>query len=157
MYIFETYLDVRQHAAHKLPTLPKTLVGVISQEKFKKSRAYSLDKRFISHLLLSFFFSSGDTIQIVLFCLIFFCLLFFQLLPFYPRVCYHTYGLFHLVLPDIALVLEGEWFSFFLKMSSLATLASHWLCVLFSGRYQENLYYTLVSTQRMKYFTLFHF
>ncbi|XP_057435703.1 CAAX prenyl protease 1 homolog [Lotus japonicus] len=44
MYIFETYLDVRQHAALKLPTLPKSLEGVISQEKFEKSRAYSLDK-----------------------------------------------------------------------------------------------------------------
>ncbi|WVZ04585.1 hypothetical protein V8G54_017931 [Vigna mungo] len=44
MYIFETYLDVRQHKALKLPTLPKTLEGVISQEKFEKSRAYSLDK-----------------------------------------------------------------------------------------------------------------
>jgi STE24 endopeptidase len=44
MYIFETYLDLRQHAALKLPTLPKTLEGVISQEKFFKSRAYSLDK-----------------------------------------------------------------------------------------------------------------
>lgn len=47
MYIFETYLDLRQHAALKLPTLPKTLEGVISQEKFEKSRAYSLDKRFV--------------------------------------------------------------------------------------------------------------
>lgn len=46
MYIFETYLDLRQLTALKLPTLPKTLVGVISQEKFEKSRAYSLDKRF---------------------------------------------------------------------------------------------------------------
>ncbi|GMN45024.1 hypothetical protein TIFTF001_014215 [Ficus carica] len=44
MYFFESYLDLRQHAALKLPTLPKTLVGVISQEKFEKSRAYSLDK-----------------------------------------------------------------------------------------------------------------
>ncbi|KAK8693555.1 hypothetical protein V6N13_071133 [Hibiscus sabdariffa] len=44
MYLFETYLDIRQHAALKLPTLPNTLVGVISQEKFEKSRAYSLDK-----------------------------------------------------------------------------------------------------------------
>ncbi|KAJ0111653.1 hypothetical protein Patl1_00495 [Pistacia atlantica] len=44
MYFFETYLDLRQHAALKLPTLPKTLEGVISQEKFEKSRAYSLDK-----------------------------------------------------------------------------------------------------------------
>ncbi|CAN4108983.1 unnamed protein product [Withania somnifera] len=46
MYIFESYLDVRQHAAHKLPTLPKPLVGVISQDKFEKSRAYSLDKSY---------------------------------------------------------------------------------------------------------------
>ncbi|KAJ6420619.1 hypothetical protein OIU84_028047 [Salix udensis] len=44
VYFFETYLDLRQHAALKLTTLPKTLVGVISQEKFEKSRAYSLDK-----------------------------------------------------------------------------------------------------------------
>ena len=47
VYFFETYLDLRQHAALKLTTLPKTLVGVISQEKFEKSRAYSLDKRFV--------------------------------------------------------------------------------------------------------------
>ncbi|XP_042498646.1 CAAX prenyl protease 1 homolog isoform X2 [Macadamia integrifolia] len=46
MYIFETYLDLRQHAALKLPTLPKSLVGVISSEKFEKSRAYSLDKSY---------------------------------------------------------------------------------------------------------------
>ncbi|XP_073281821.1 CAAX prenyl protease 1 homolog isoform X1 [Primulina huaijiensis] len=44
VYIFETYLDIRQHTALKLPTLPKPLVGVISQEKFEKSRAYSIDK-----------------------------------------------------------------------------------------------------------------
>ncbi|XP_073065029.1 CAAX prenyl protease 1 homolog [Primulina eburnea] len=44
VYIFETYLDIRQHAALKLPTLPKPLVGVISHEKFEKSRAYSIDK-----------------------------------------------------------------------------------------------------------------
>uniref|UniRef100_A0A0D3F8W7 CAAX prenyl protease 1 homolog n=1 Tax=Oryza barthii TaxID=65489 RepID=A0A0D3F8W7_9ORYZ len=44
MYIFETYLDIRQHRALKLPTLPKPLVGVISGEKFERSRAYSLDK-----------------------------------------------------------------------------------------------------------------
>ncbi|CAI9781542.1 unnamed protein product [Fraxinus pennsylvanica] len=46
VYIFETYLDLRQHAALKLPTLPKPLMGVISQEKFEKSRAYSLDKSY---------------------------------------------------------------------------------------------------------------
>ncbi|KAK1273296.1 hypothetical protein QJS04_geneDACA013177 [Acorus gramineus] len=44
VYIFETYLDVRQYAAHKLPNLPKPLIGVVTQEKFEKSRAYSLDK-----------------------------------------------------------------------------------------------------------------
>ncbi|CAI9785979.1 unnamed protein product [Fraxinus pennsylvanica] len=44
VYIFETYLDLRQHCAIKLPTLPKPLMGVISVEKFEKSRAYSLDK-----------------------------------------------------------------------------------------------------------------
>ncbi|KAG5251765.1 CAAX protease family protein [Salix suchowensis] len=48
MYIFETYLDLRQHAALKRPTLPKTLKGVISQEKFEKSRAYSLDKSYFN-------------------------------------------------------------------------------------------------------------
>ena len=53
MYVFETYLDLRQHAAHKLPNLPKTLEGVISQEKFEKSRAYSIDKRyFYFHMFL---------------------------------------------------------------------------------------------------------
>ncbi|XP_015947782.1 CAAX prenyl protease 1 homolog [Arachis duranensis] len=46
MYFFETYLDIRQHKALKLPTLPKTLEGVISQDKFLKSRAYSLDKSY---------------------------------------------------------------------------------------------------------------
>ncbi|KAL3624431.1 CAAX prenyl protease 1 [Castilleja foliolosa] len=44
VYLFESYLDLRQHAAHKLTTLPKPLIGVISQEKFEKSRAYSIDK-----------------------------------------------------------------------------------------------------------------
>ncbi|KAG9455291.1 hypothetical protein H6P81_008195 [Aristolochia fimbriata] len=46
MYIFETYLDLRQHTALKLPSLPKPLIGVVSQEKFEKSRAYSLDKSY---------------------------------------------------------------------------------------------------------------
>ena len=44
IYFFKTYLDLRQHAALKLPTLLKTLEGVISQEKFEKSRVYNLDK-----------------------------------------------------------------------------------------------------------------
>ncbi|XP_077245457.1 CAAX prenyl protease 1 homolog isoform X2 [Tasmannia lanceolata] len=46
MYIFETYLDLRQHAALKLPNLPKPLQGVVGQEKFEKSRAYGLDKSY---------------------------------------------------------------------------------------------------------------
>jgi len=60
MYIFETYLDVRQHKALKLPTLPKTLEGVISQEKFEKSRAYSLDKRFVSFCSCEFLSLDND-------------------------------------------------------------------------------------------------
>ncbi|URE05661.1 hypothetical protein MUK42_21364 [Musa troglodytarum] len=44
MYFFETYLDIRQHAALKLTNLPKPLEGVISQEKFERARAYSIDK-----------------------------------------------------------------------------------------------------------------
>ncbi|KAJ8499713.1 hypothetical protein OPV22_010265 [Ensete ventricosum] len=46
MYLFETYLDIRQHAALKLPNLPKPLEGVISQEKFEQARAYSIDKSY---------------------------------------------------------------------------------------------------------------
>lgn len=45
MYFFETYLDLRQHKAYKKPTLPATLKEVVSEEKFSKARAYSLDKR----------------------------------------------------------------------------------------------------------------
>ncbi|KAI0520433.1 hypothetical protein KFK09_007908 [Dendrobium nobile] len=44
MYIFETYLDIRQYGALKLPSLPKQLEGVVSHEKFEKSKAYSLEK-----------------------------------------------------------------------------------------------------------------
>ncbi|RRT57894.1 hypothetical protein B296_00027467 [Ensete ventricosum] len=44
MYFFETYLDIRQHAALKLTNLPKPLEAVISQEKFERARAYSIDK-----------------------------------------------------------------------------------------------------------------
>ncbi|KAF8693672.1 hypothetical protein HU200_039084 [Digitaria exilis] len=45
-YIFETYLDIRQHRALKLPTLPKPLLGVISDEKFKRSRDYRLHRSY---------------------------------------------------------------------------------------------------------------
>ncbi|KAL3830733.1 hypothetical protein ACJIZ3_019535 [Penstemon smallii] len=44
MYMFESYLDLRQYTALKSPTLPKPLVGVISQKKFEKSRAYNIEK-----------------------------------------------------------------------------------------------------------------
>lgn len=44
MYFIETYLDLRQHTALKRPHLPKPLEGVVSQDKFEKSRAYSVDK-----------------------------------------------------------------------------------------------------------------
>lgn len=47
VYIFETYLQIRQHRALKLPTLPKPLLGVISDEKFKRSRDYTIHRRFI--------------------------------------------------------------------------------------------------------------
>ncbi|CAN6232318.1 unnamed protein product [Urochloa humidicola] len=46
VYIFETYLRIRQHRALKLPTLPKPLMGVISDEKFKRSRDYTLDRSY---------------------------------------------------------------------------------------------------------------
>ncbi|KAJ8573189.1 hypothetical protein K7X08_009700 [Anisodus acutangulus] len=71
MYIFESFLDVRQHAAHKLPTLPKPLVGVISQEKFEKSRAYSLDK--------SYFHFVHEFVTILMDCSI----LYFRILPWF--------------------------------------------------------------------------
>ncbi|KAK4379282.1 hypothetical protein RND71_001144 [Anisodus tanguticus] len=71
MYIFESFLDVRQHAAHKLPTLPKPLVGVISQEKFEKSRAYSLDK--------SYFHFVHEFVTILMDCSI----LYFRMLPWF--------------------------------------------------------------------------
>ncbi|XP_009773920.1 CAAX prenyl protease 1 homolog [Nicotiana tabacum] len=74
MYIFETYLDVRQHAAHKLPTLPKTLVGVISQEKFEKSRAYSLDKSYF-HFIHEFVTILMDS-----------SILYFRILPWFWKI-----------------------------------------------------------------------
>ncbi|XP_051145143.1 CAAX prenyl protease 1 homolog isoform X1 [Andrographis paniculata] len=71
MYMFETYLDRRQHAALKLPTLPKPLLGVISQEKFEKSRAYSLDKSYFHfvHEFLTIVMDSG--------------ILYFRILPWF--------------------------------------------------------------------------
>ncbi|KAK4487812.1 hypothetical protein RD792_005492, partial [Penstemon davidsonii] len=71
VYIFETYLDLRQHHAHKLPTLPKPLVGVISQEKFEKSRSYSLDKSYF-HFVHEFVSKLMD-----------FAILYFGILPWF--------------------------------------------------------------------------
>ncbi|KAL0412049.1 UNVERIFIED_CONTAM: CAAX prenyl protease 1 [Sesamum latifolium] len=71
VYLFETYLDLRQHTALKLPTLPRPLVGVISQEKFEKSRAYSLDK--------SHFHFVHELVTIVMDCAI----LYFGILPWF--------------------------------------------------------------------------
>lgn len=45
VYVFETYLDLRQLQALKKPSLPPQLKGVVSDEKFEKSKAYQLDKR----------------------------------------------------------------------------------------------------------------
>ncbi|KFK30712.1 hypothetical protein AALP_AA6G017800 [Arabis alpina] len=75
MYIFESYLDLRQHTALKLPTLPKTLVGVISQEKFEKSRAYSLDKSYF-HFVHEFVTILMDS-----------AILFFGILPWFWKMC----------------------------------------------------------------------
>ncbi|KAK4415916.1 CAAX prenyl protease 1 [Sesamum alatum] len=71
VYLFETYLDLRQHTALKLPTLPRPLLGVISQEKFEKSRAYSLDK--------SHFHFVHELVTIVMDCAI----LYFGVLPWF--------------------------------------------------------------------------
>lgn len=46
VYIFETYLDLRQLQALKRPSLPPQLKGIVSEEKFEKSKAYQLDKRY---------------------------------------------------------------------------------------------------------------
>ncbi|XP_060213304.1 CAAX prenyl protease 1 homolog [Lycium barbarum] len=74
MYIFETYLDVRQHVALKLPTLPKPLQGVISQEKFKKSQAYSLDKSYF-HFVHEFVTILMDS-----------AILYFRILPWFWKI-----------------------------------------------------------------------
>jgi STE24 endopeptidase len=61
MYFIETYLDLRQHTALKLPHLPKPLKGVVSQDKFEKSRAYSIDKRFA--IFLCYMSSANDFLK----------------------------------------------------------------------------------------------
>uniref|UniRef100_A0A2N9IQ23 CAAX prenyl protease n=1 Tax=Fagus sylvatica TaxID=28930 RepID=A0A2N9IQ23_FAGSY len=44
LYLFETYLDVRQYAVLKKRPTPPISQVVISPEKLRKSRAYSIDK-----------------------------------------------------------------------------------------------------------------
>ncbi|KAJ2994140.1 CAAX prenyl protease 1 [Globomyces sp. JEL0801] len=44
VYVWETYLDIRQHLRLKLKTLPKALNGIIEKATFEKSSAYGLDK-----------------------------------------------------------------------------------------------------------------
>jgi len=44
VYLFETYLDIRQHKKLQEKKLPKELEGVIAQEKFEKAQVYGLDK-----------------------------------------------------------------------------------------------------------------
>jgi STE24 endopeptidase len=44
VWVFEGYLDYRQHQKYKERHLPNTLVGIISEEKFLKAQAYGLDK-----------------------------------------------------------------------------------------------------------------
>ena len=54
LYLFETYLDLRQYAVLKLPTLPLISQGAISPERFRKFRAHSIDKRL--HINSAFIF-----------------------------------------------------------------------------------------------------
>lgn len=144
MYFFETYLDLRQHAAHKLPTLPKTLEGVISQEKFEKSRAYSLDKRFVCWVVSSFCwflkellvafdrvlsgtsFDDGKCRFAILIHIWWTYFPLFQPLPLRAWVCVYTDGLCNFVVWDIALVLEGMW------VVIAAMRLSIWTCCIIS-------------------------
>lgn len=40
VYIFETYLDLRQHARYKAKEVPRELDGVVTQETFTKSQVF---------------------------------------------------------------------------------------------------------------------
>jgi hypothetical protein len=44
VWVFETYIDYRQHQKYKEAELPKALVGIISEEKYLKAQIYGLDK-----------------------------------------------------------------------------------------------------------------
>jgi hypothetical protein len=39
-YIFETYLDYRQHLKYSVTKLPAKLAGLVKQEVFEKSQRY---------------------------------------------------------------------------------------------------------------------
>lgn len=90
MYIFETYLDLRQHTALKLPTLPKTLEGVISQEKFEKSRAYSLDKRYIFLAILIYNLNRRKCAQLC-----------------FPNVSFFTFSHFHFIHEFVTILMDS--------------------------------------------------
>ena len=38
VYIFETYLDLRQHARYKAKKAPQELTGIVDEETFTKSQ-----------------------------------------------------------------------------------------------------------------------
>jgi STE24 endopeptidase len=44
VWIFETYIDVRQHRKYQERQIPQTLRGIVSEEKFLKAQSYGLDK-----------------------------------------------------------------------------------------------------------------
>ncbi|KAJ3259300.1 CAAX prenyl protease 1 [Boothiomyces macroporosus] len=44
IYLWETYLDLRQHSLLKRNIIPQALAGVITKEKFAQSNAYNIDK-----------------------------------------------------------------------------------------------------------------
>lgn len=42
MYLFETYLSIRQHRRYKEKLLPSELNGIVSEDKFARSQARSI-------------------------------------------------------------------------------------------------------------------
>ena len=44
VWIFETYINVRQHRKYRERRIPQALLGIVSEEKFLKAQAYGLDK-----------------------------------------------------------------------------------------------------------------
>lgn len=70
VYLFETYLNIRQRRKLHDPNIPKLLENVVEQEKFDKSRLYGLDKN--NFILLQSFYQQIESI----------CILYFGALPF---------------------------------------------------------------------------